>query len=394
MDRALYVFACNRRQCSSNNDGWIVIRDQRLRDGSVNASKSDDTTSNINKCNDKVNNNTSNKTSKWDFLSDNNSNSNSNNNYYYNDDDDDEGMDDLYSLLSARDNALKNVSENSKKNDDNNSNRNSDKTMNSNLDGVKLPMYLTSNWLKSEMPCLQLDEIEDHNVDEICNDSDSDNDDDNILNMKTISDSKVKQLLESYICDEDELEVEVLNQHVAMRNKSNNSVNNFGNSKAKSTITTNDGTNIDNESDTAGGALEKKLSGKDRTSREELFFLKKLSYEPRQVLRYAYEGKPLWCSKPPAVDPLQCNNCGSKRVFEVQLMPALLSYIKANNSDVKVQDQHTSNQASFSSPNTLSLDELLGNDLDFGVVCIFSCPNSCEYIDMKCEECVIVQSQE
>jgi len=347
MDRALYVFACNRRQCSSNND-------------SSNKKEA----------------------SKWDFLSDNNN-------------DDDDNMDDLYSLLSARDNALKNVSENLKKNDINNNSSN--KTINSNQDDVKLPMYLTNYFLKLEIPCLQLDEIEDTYVDNICNDSDSDNDDDNIFNMKTISDSKVKQLLESYICDEDELEVEVLNQHVAMRNKSNTNDNNNNNNnnnnldilKAKSIVTTNDGTNNDNDTIT-GGTLEKKLSGKDRLSREELYFHKKLSYEPRQVLRYAYEGKPLWCSTSPIIDSQKCNNCGSNRAFEFQLMPALLSFIKAN-SDMKDQDKDQYNQTSTSSPNALSLDELLGNDLDFGVVCIFSCPNSCEYIDMKCEECVIVQ---
>jgi len=309
--------------------------------------------------------------------------------------DDDDNMDDLYSLLSARDNALKNVSENLKKNDINNNSSN--KTINSNQDDVKLPMYLTNYFLKLEIPCLQLDEIEDTYVDNICNDSDSDNDDDNIFNMKTISDSKVKQLLESYICDEDELEVEVLNQHVAMRNKSNTNENNNNNNnnnldilKAKSIVTTNDGTNNDNDTIT-GGTLEKKLSGKDRLSREELYFHKKLSYEPRQVLRYAYEGKPLWCSTSPIIDSQKCNNCGSNRAFEFQLMPALLSFIKAN-SDMKDQDKDQYNQTSTSSPNALSLDELVGNDLDFGVVCIFSCPNSCEYIDMKCEECVIVQS--
>lgn len=77
----------------------------------------------------------------------------------------------------------------------------------------------------------------------------------------------------------------------------------------------------------------------DSAGREEQLFRRRLAAAPRQVLRYAWEGQPLWPTRPPVagsllggsqgahshgLSPPPCP-CGAPRVFECQLMPPLLS---------------------------------------------------------------------
>ena len=51
---------------------------------------------------------------------------------------------------------------------------------------------------------------------------------------------------------------------------------------------------------------------------------------PRQVVRYAYGGKPLWSvAQPPACCPPTCV-CGAPRTFELQLMPAALYVLRVD----------------------------------------------------------------
>ena len=127
----------------------------------------------------------------------------------------------------------------------------------------------------------------------------------------------------------------------------------------------------------------------------EQFFQRVVSYNPTQVLRYQYgtaeEGvQPLWCSvlypgmfththshpllasaessstsscsavgaTPRYGDEMvsHCPGCGARRVFEFQLMPALISYF----SKLKV-----------------AADKSAGTGLEFGVVAVYVCPNSC-----------------
>ena len=345
---------------------------------------------------------------------DNDNNDNDNNDNDNNDNDnnnsDDDSMDDLYELLAARDNSLKQTTTSDKplaKRNDNNGNSGSGDSYDNN---DVLPVYLTvTNTVGVELPCIALDEVEDPDVNHrLCDnsDDDDDDDDDNIFSATTaISDSKVQALLESYICDEDDLEIEVLNQHNEMKKKnkknsttSHHSGTDFSSKVLNKDTATNDAKNID--SDGGGGALEKKLSGKDKKRMTELHFQKKLSYEPRQVLRYAYEGEPLWYTAPPSKLSIPvCSNCGASRVFEVQLMPTILSYIKINNSSMGSRQQKESDVNDVSA-SLSTIDELLGNGLEFGVVCIYSCPSSCSHhhhhhsLNNICEEHVVVQSQE
>ena len=111
----------------------------------------------------------------------------------------------------------------------------------------------------------------------------------------------------------------------------------------------------------------------------ELLFQHKCNLQPRQVLRYAYDGLPLWCTSPPPAEsqciPV-CSLCGTQRVFEMQLMPALLSLplpLPAVNTTA------TSSSDSHSAPVTAARTRYINinTGFDFGVVTVWSCPRSC-----------------
>lgn len=106
---------------------------------------------------------------------------------------------------------------------------------------------------------------------------------------------------------------------------------------------------------TSEGSEEKyeKASTKhgDRTF---LKFMKKISACPEQILRYSWKGTPLFMT--PSSSGMSsaipsCTNCGSSRVFEFQLMPALVSMLK-----------------------TASSDDI---SVEFGTVLIYTCEKSC-----------------
>ncbi|XP_072822371.1 programmed cell death protein 2 isoform X2 [Vicugna pacos] len=81
-------------------------------------------------------------------------------------------------------------------------------------------------------------------------------------------------------------------------------------------------------------------------------FKAKVSLEPEQVLRYGRGIAPIWISGenvPQEKDIPDCP-CGAKRMFEFQVMPQLLNYLKADR---------------------------LGRSVDWGVLAIFTCAESC-----------------
>ncbi|MBN3298213.1 PDD2L protein, partial [Amia calva] len=105
----------------------------------------------------------------------------------------------------------------------------------------------------------------------------------------------------------------------------------------------------------AGQEVEKYEKAKVRHG-DEVFlkFMKKISLCPEQILRYCWNGEPLFITAPPSnvkqmVPPCSC--CGSPRTFEMQLMPALVSMLKSANSDDLT--------------------------VEFGTVLIYTCKNSC-----------------
>lgn len=81
-------------------------------------------------------------------------------------------------------------------------------------------------------------------------------------------------------------------------------------------------------------------------------FKKRVSREPKQVLRYHRNGEPLWVSdegKPSDGDIPVCD-CGSERVFEFQVMPQLLNYLQV---------------------------DCIEESVDWGTLAIYTCSQSC-----------------
>ncbi|KAM9301696.1 F-box/LRR-repeat protein 8 [Gastrophryne carolinensis] len=96
-------------------------------------------------------------------------------------------------------------------------------------------------------------------------------------------------------------------------------------------------------------------------------FLKKISLCRQQILRYSWNGDPLYMSPLNAVSqPPPCPRCGGKRVFEFQLMPALVTMLRGTSNDLLIE---------------------------FGTVLIFTCERSCwgATDHTLTEECCIVQ---
>ncbi|XP_045150636.1 programmed cell death protein 2 isoform X2 [Echinops telfairi] len=108
--------------------------------------------------------------------------------------------------------------------------------------------------------------------------------------------------------------------------------------------------------DSVGDASEEDLESmaKHETREDEIFqrFKAKIALEPEQILRYGRGAAPLWISGenvPREEDVPNCP-CGAKRIFEFQVMPQLLNLLKADS---------------------------LGRSVDWGVLGIFTCVDSC-----------------
>ncbi|XP_072171543.1 programmed cell death protein 2-like [Diadema setosum] len=88
-------------------------------------------------------------------------------------------------------------------------------------------------------------------------------------------------------------------------------------------------------------------------------FAKKIQSCPQQCIRYSYNGSPLWLTTPVAdqTSPPRCQSCGSHRQFEFQLMPAILP--------------------------SMQLQTQQGHALEFGVVVVYTCSQSCWSTDSE-----------
>nr|XP_033791687.1 programmed cell death protein 2-like [Geotrypetes seraphini] len=98
-------------------------------------------------------------------------------------------------------------------------------------------------------------------------------------------------------------------------------------------------------------------------------FMKRISTCPQQILRYSWNGQPIFITSSPLNNNKlvpACRSCKSVRIFEFQLMPALVSIIQGVDSDVSVE---------------------------FGTVLVYSCQKSCWASDQQhpLEEFAFVQ---
>jgi len=106
----------------------------------------------------------------------------------------------------------------------------------------------------------------------------------------------------------------------------------------------------------------------DEDNRHLVKFMKRISRSPEQCLRYCFGGTPLLMIKDDEIAqkiPV-CSYCGSKRVFEMQVLSALLYFLK------HTQQNKSSDRQSESNNQT---------KLDFGTVVVYTCSQSC--VDSK-----------
>lgn len=82
-------------------------------------------------------------------------------------------------------------------------------------------------------------------------------------------------------------------------------------------------------------------------------FKEKIASSPEQMMRYSRGGEPVWISDSalPLVPP--CEVCHSRRTFEFQILPQLLTH--------------------------LNVDDV-GKSIDWGVICVFTCSSSCDIV--------------
>lgn len=90
-------------------------------------------------------------------------------------------------------------------------------------------------------------------------------------------------------------------------------------------------------------------------------FKDRIAIEPAQVLRYQKGGVPLWINSESPQDSSipSCAVCGSKRTFEFQIMPQLLHHLEVE-------------------PVELNGKEVASDTIDWGVLAVYTCSNSCD----------------
>jgi hypothetical protein len=338
--------------------GWIAFRNQRRVEvaSTTKVVINDTQQNNGNVCN--------NKQSVWDFLSDGFGNLN------------ETGEDDLLSLLETRDFSLSSSA----------ATTTTTKPQTASKSPKKSSLAKTANSsdflpISNPLPLCKIKEQEEYW------DYALDDEDEDILDGGMDSDH-IDSLIANYLKDEDDEDNLKSLQALGLGNN---------NSRLAKDIPLHIG-NEDDDDDEDDEGLGRKGNSNDTKMRVEMYFQKRISIDPKQVLRYAYDGTPLWITSPdPSEDfrksgGLLCTICGEQRVFECQLMPALLSHLSKNMPGTTGRKtSSTSSDNAVNMQRVLDAD-ILGDGMDFGVVTVWSCPNSCDgrsVDDLK--ESIIIQ---
>ena len=133
------------------------------------------------------------------------------------------------------------------------------------------------------------------------------------------------------------------------------------------------------------GEEDERLSEEDRILRG---FQDRLRRVPRQVLRYALGGMPLWSvpdknwkTGKQLWNVPECVCCGERRMFEFQVLPSILATLdvdKVSQSRGKVMNSKQ------------SLDEMMTNGMNFGSIAVYTCANAGCRAEWK-EAAVVIQ---
>ena len=178
-------------------------------------------------------------------------------------------------------------------------------------------------------------------------------DDVGVGGVSSVSDEKIRNMLARYMAEEEDEEI-----LSALRGTTNETDDNGG----------------------GGREHDERLTLRDRVL---LGFQDRISRSPRQVVRLARGGIPLWSIpiEAPSSNKKKYNkstkieaasssvmvppcDCGAERVFQFQLLPSLLHILRVD-------------QYSESPSGTSGINALLAGGMDWGAVAVYTCSNSC-----------------
>jgi hypothetical protein len=133
------------------------------------------------------------------------------------------------------------------------------------------------------------------------------------------------------------------------------------------------------------GEEDERLSDEDRILRG---FQDRLRRMPRQVVRYARGGLPIW-SLPDRDTKTgkqvwqvpECQCCGEPRRFEFQVLPSILATLDVEKAS-KSQSKNVNRKQ--------ALDDMLSDGMNFGSIAVFACTNAACTVESK-EAYVVIQ---
>ena len=96
-------------------------------------------------------------------------------------------------------------------------------------------------------------------------------------------------------------------------------------------------------------------------------FFNTLSKFPRQIIRYCWMGTPLLNQDTKLDDVPNCDECGARRTYEMQIMPAMISVLRPLNAATEIQPE-----------------------LDYGTVLCFTCINNCHVKTASVERVIVL----
>lgn len=114
------------------------------------------------------------------------------------------------------------------------------------------------------------------------------------------------------------------------------------------------GKNCLDEKDGSGEGYEKQYSTAFKDDTINYHFYKRLRRCPEQIIRYDWNGQPLRSTADVDIKPDPCPHCCGSRVFELQLMPALVNILGRT-----------------------KLNENEPIDIDFETILAYTCANNC-----------------
>lgn len=106
---------------------------------------------------------------------------------------------------------------------------------------------------------------------------------------------------------------------------------------------------LEGQTGTMSDASESDLDAHAESEKDKVFskFKKRIDEYPEQIIRYKRGGTPLWIAKEPIPQSIPvCQYCGKERQFEFQIMPQVLTLLKEN-------------------------------ELDWGVIAVYTCKANC-----------------